>query len=122
MNVVFAVPVARYDRYIDQDCGGNDFVGPNTASSPNECGVLCDQTTYCIGFVFEERSRTPDNNCHLKNVCENIVDLADVHTYKRFEGLDRIFLFITKYFIVDIIGFMYSIFDISKLNAQDQLL
>ena len=81
----FLESVSGYSRYINQDCGGNDFVGPNTAASPRECGSLCDQTLMCVGFVFE--GTKTETNCHLKNVCENLTELKDVHTYKRLEGL-----------------------------------
>ena len=78
--------VEGYQRYIDQDCGGNDYVGPNTVTFASECGEMCDTTPECVGFVIDNR-KTVDN-CHLKNYCKALTDLIDVYTYKRTAGMD----------------------------------
>ena len=82
--------MSGYGRYILQDCNGNDIQGYKEVSSASECGRLCKNTTGCVGFVFMEKSRTTQNNCNLKSVCEEIVHNEKWHTYKKPEGKKEI--------------------------------
>lgn len=77
----FLETVPGYTFYEDQDCGGNDFIGVRNASVAKECADICDSTEGCVAFVHDTRSTT--KNCHCKNVCENLGNLQDVHTYKK---------------------------------------
>ena len=73
--------VPGYVRYPDSDCRGNDFVGVRNVTFPSECGALCEQTEGCIGFVYDARNSI--NNCFLKNICDDLTELIQVHTYKK---------------------------------------